>query len=252
MLFFFVPLSFTLSSQPLIGHVHIAKTGGTALNEILANTYEGVCGHKGYSFDFYRAYLRAKDILTANDSIGRVRPGYNRLRVPGDIMVERGFESCDWVSHEADIKFWQRFKDFPRPLELHVPCRDPVEHFMSQVNHRRMSIDCKTFIPEKDAPKMMIYLNQRFRYDGLPSFAKVRCLAFASQFSSYPQQINLRKKNEAFIIPNIAPLKTNRKRTKSLECIWKNDTLRKSLETYLVQNYDYYNFCAICSDWVTD
>ena len=35
----------------LYGHVHVAKTGGTSLNGILANTFERVCGHKGYSYD---------------------------------------------------------------------------------------------------------------------------------------------------------------------------------------------------------
>ena len=39
---------FTREKENLIYcHVHIAKTGGTALNGILANKYERVCGNKG-------------------------------------------------------------------------------------------------------------------------------------------------------------------------------------------------------------
>ena len=34
-------------SSILYGHVHIAKTGGTSLNGIMANTFERVCGHNG-------------------------------------------------------------------------------------------------------------------------------------------------------------------------------------------------------------
>ena len=42
----------------IYGHVHIAKAGGTTLNGILANKFERVCGHKGYSYD---AYQRGED-----------------------------------------------------------------------------------------------------------------------------------------------------------------------------------------------
>ena len=42
----------------VIGHVHMAKTGGTTLNGLLALNYETVCGHKGYSFDYFKANQR--------------------------------------------------------------------------------------------------------------------------------------------------------------------------------------------------
>lgn len=31
----------------IYGHIHIAKTGGTSLNGMLANKFERICGHKG-------------------------------------------------------------------------------------------------------------------------------------------------------------------------------------------------------------
>ena len=37
------------------GHIHMAKTAGTTLNSMLALNFERVCGHKGYSFDYYQA-----------------------------------------------------------------------------------------------------------------------------------------------------------------------------------------------------
>lgn len=36
-------------AKTLYGHVHMAKTGGTSINGILANKFERVCGHKGES-----------------------------------------------------------------------------------------------------------------------------------------------------------------------------------------------------------
>jgi len=54
----------TMSTAPAHGfeypnvtfaHIHMAKTGGTVLNEMVANRFERVCGHKGYSFDFYKS-----------------------------------------------------------------------------------------------------------------------------------------------------------------------------------------------------
>lgn len=46
--------------RPLYGHIHIEKTAGTALNAEMANTFRGVCGHKGYSYDFYQANERVR------------------------------------------------------------------------------------------------------------------------------------------------------------------------------------------------
>jgi len=59
--FILVPADFILSNTSnnvksnhppiLYGHVHMAKTGGTSLNGIIANKFDHVCGHKGYSYD---------------------------------------------------------------------------------------------------------------------------------------------------------------------------------------------------------
>ena len=40
-------------SNMIYGHVHIAKTGGTTINGILANGFEGVCGNKENSYNAY-------------------------------------------------------------------------------------------------------------------------------------------------------------------------------------------------------
>ena len=61
------------SQRPIVvGHIHIAKTGGTSINGMAANEFERVCGNKGYSFDFFQSNRRHKAGSkpgTANDTI---------------------------------------------------------------------------------------------------------------------------------------------------------------------------------------
>ena len=123
-------------------HVHIAKTGGTTLNGILANKYENVCGVKGYSYDFFNANLRAGSRTgQVRDSINKNFHGFDRTRVPLEIMDEIGYEDCHWLSNEVNFRWWSRFKNWHEPVEFHIPCRDPVDHFLSQVNHHNLNLN---------------------------------------------------------------------------------------------------------------
>lgn len=84
----------------LYGHVHMAKTAGTTLNGELAARYERVCGHKGYSYDFYRSNNRTRAAEGASsssfpaDSFSKLKAGFNRGRVPPNVMREIGFEGA--------------------------------------------------------------------------------------------------------------------------------------------------------------
>lgn len=122
----------------LYGHLHMAKTAGTSVNVNFSLTFERVCGHKGYSYDAWRTNLRVRkaggNVSNQTDLLALV-PGlgaYSRARVHESLMDEIGFEDCDWISHETAYPFWTRFQV---PLELHVPCRDPIDHLLSQCNH---------------------------------------------------------------------------------------------------------------------
>jgi len=232
--------------QRLIGHIHIAKTGGTTLNGLMANQYHGVCGHKGYSFDFYQANQRSRNHPgEIKDSIGKVFPGYDRTRVPWKIMLERGFETCLWISLESAMTVWHHFDTWHMPLELHLPCRDPIDHFMSQVNFRGIKLDCTAFKPQH-ADKYLVGMN-RFQSAHIPANATVRCIHFRKQFSDYAARVNLPPKS---VFRPLRELKTNRPRIKPNECIWKNESLKVALAAHLIANYDYYNFCNACTDWV--
>lgn len=85
-------------SKKIFGHVHVAKTAGTSINGILANKFERVCGHKGYSYDAFADNVKAGQISASG---GRVF-AEGRSQVMPDTMAEIGFEDCDYVSHEIE------------------------------------------------------------------------------------------------------------------------------------------------------
>ena len=119
--------------EKVYGHVHVAKTGGTTLNGIMANKFTRVCGHKGYSYDAYMDNERWKNKTKPKTFVSLP---FSRSRVQFKIMQEIGYDDCDYVSLEQGWKIWSTI--FPNgnfhgvPVELHVPCRDPLDHFMSQ------------------------------------------------------------------------------------------------------------------------
>jgi len=172
------PSTSSTTSAPIIfGHLHYPKTAGTNINGELAAHFERVCGHKGYSFDAHQTQIRHHQYhqpqpshTSANDSVSRLYPTYHRGRVPLELMWERGFENCDWISLEAPWEQWSKIGSvllnthiysnntnthnnnmsipsrlLPLTLELHVPCRfDSVDHLMSQCYHQEIVFDCST------------------------------------------------------------------------------------------------------------
>merc|ERR1719382_72290 len=99
------------------------------INGELALNYENVCGHRGYSYDYAQSKGR-------NDSIKKLFPRYSKGRVPGLLMSEIGFEDCDFISHEVRWQFWTQELNLSDKLELHLPCREPIDHLMSQCSLR--------------------------------------------------------------------------------------------------------------------
>ena len=238
------------SELVLFGHVHMAKTGGTSLNGLMASRFERVCGIKGYSYDSYRANLRmaAGKVI---DSISLAHPGWHRERVPHEVMDEIGFEDCDFISNEVPWSWWRRFEDWPFPLELHVPCRDPLEHLMSQCNYRRLNFDCVNASRSLDSlaweVKRCRVSWKRFGW-GLLSLnnTRIKCYNVADQFSHYlahMDKILQRKRLPAKFIR----WETNRPRNVSNECIWSAKLeLKNDIVGYMRDNCAYYSFCHAC------
>lgn len=238
----------------IFGHVHIAKTAGTSLNGELAAHFERVCGHKGYSYDIYKAierYTKAgADVSAVKDVYGRTEPGHSRLRVPLPVMDEIGYEDCDWISTERPAEFWFQFGTWPFPLELHLPCRDPVEHLMSQCNHRGITFDCEQAM-ERQVESCLIGMNRFSSKLSNSSNIELRCYQSNLTFPMYIQYMEKRLQRR-MIEKEYVFIPTNKDRIKGQECIWVGSQLQEAVRAYLVSRYDYYSFCESCIGSATE
>lgn len=232
-------------------HVHMAKTAGTSLNMELANQYERVCGHKGYSFDFFQSNARAaknpyRDIQNLADSVSKEYNEFSRERVHADIMRERGYEDCDWISLEGKWTKWKEISRRVGPLELHVPCREPVDHLMSMCNMWNHQFDCQAANITKEVGRCLIH-SDRFSSKGLSSIDNVnsvRCFPYKTQFVAYKAAMDKVLENRK-VVGNVTTLETNQKRNMPKECIWKMPEVKKEVEEILLA-MDYYSFCNKC------
>lgn len=238
-----------LHNNVTFGHIHIAKTGGTTLNGLLALNYERVCGHKGYSYDYYRHNIRLFEEKKVTDMYSQVNHGYNRGKVPPKIMHEIGYEDCDWISIEGDYRSWKTFHNWHQPLELHLPCREPIDHLMSQCNFLAHTFNCSSSNLDLEIEKCLVRVNKRFRFglvDGsiIPE-GSVKCYDFNMQFTKYLRLMRdvLQTKK---ITADYIHRDTNKKRNKTNECIWKNERVKAYTTGFLTNKTDYYSYCDSC------
>lgn len=228
----------------LIGHIHIAKTAGTTLNGNLSLLFQHICGHKGYSYDSLQRNIRYTQ--KKGDSISKHDPSFSRSRVPPTLMEEIGFEDCDWISHEVEWTFWRRFISWNVSMHLHVPCRDAVDHLMSQCNHFNIEFNC--FNDFKVEVKKCITAMDRFSLQllNLHKNIHVKCFdyttIFTDEYYSFMRKYLQPKKWTA----KYSGYKTNKERNVKNECVWKDIKLQKKIKDYLFDQYDYYKFCNEC------
>lgn len=234
-------------SDIMYGHIHMAKTGGSTLNGMFANKFERVCGNKGYSLTAYRDNERAKSMPNGTLVGNAMKNGINEVNV--------GFENCDYMSYEVDWKFWIRNfgngKFHGIPMELHVPCRSPIDHLMSQCNHgHKQMLDCNAdtdaaFFESVD--KCELFLTYRYHHD-IENYHDVKCMDFAKQFTNYVNymssdgRLQMRRLESKPFIKRVI----NQARNKTNECIWGRPDLLKKTNTYLLKKYHYYQFCDTC------
>ena len=233
-------------TNPIYGHIHIAKTAGTTLNGVLAMKYERVCGHKGYSFDFFRVNQRTQGgrLNGQNDSYSIIAGGFHRGRIPIFLQEEIGFEDCDYISLEDHWVFWiHYFRKWPLPLELHVPCREPIDHLLSQCNHQNVTWSCESSANitelvsacQIEPNRFSMKLTRRFPTKCFNSTALTPYLKYMSH------RLQQRRIQSEYI-----HRPTNKARNKELECIWKEPQMKQDLIDFLIEHDSYYRFCNDC------
>jgi len=229
----------------IYGHLHVAKTAGTNLNGNLSMHFERICGHKGYSFDAFTTNERFK-MNKKYDSYGKVLTGYNRGRVPPIVMDEIGYHDCDWISSERRWQFWpDHFSNWPLPLELHVPCRSPLEHLMSQCNFQSIEFDCNKTGADmiRHVQDCLVFIKDRFDKQLVRMFP-VKCFD-VGRMNEYMEWIG-EKLERKKIEGEYTFRASNKPRNASQECIWKHIKVQEIIKSYLIESYDYYAFCNEC------
>jgi len=246
-----------IPSPVIYGLVHMAKTGGTTINGLMAMKYERVCGNKGYSYDAYQANERFKKSpaessrYNANDLISKVGHDHmhNRGQIPPPIVSMVGFEDCDYIAQEIWASGWQKhLKHLNRPIELHVPCRDPIDHIMSMCNYWHKKIDCSVSNEELrvQVDRCLAFVN-RFSPDMASSRNfSMKCFSSPSKIDDYIKYMDKRLQMKE-VQTEYAARATNVQRDKKKECIWGEDDVRNRIEEILMNHPGgYFKFCKSC------
>ncbi len=248
-------------NTPIYGHIHLAKTGGTSLNGMLANTFERICGNKGYSLtafqanERYKAEIKKERELNLDSSNSRKWTGMDYNWFPSRSMDKIGFENCDYISHETNWEFWRKLREInstkDTPLELHVPCRDPVSHLMSVCNFNSLHLTCNRnateFISSIEKCFASGYLHDRFsmHLKGL-RLTKVKCYDFKKQFTTYMDYIQKRLQKRRFVSKPYQHRASNAPRNISTECIWMHPDLMEIAKHHMTENFEHHRFCNTC------
>lgn len=232
----------------VFGHIHLAKTAGTTLNGLMASRFERVCGHKGYSYDYHQYNERLKE----GKSPWHYKSDRASGRVDLEVMDDIGYTNCDWISFETKMSNWKnRFSGEDKAeMEMHVPCRDPMEHFMSQCNYRGHIFDCGISDPGELAKEIHRCLKDedRFQAKAINEYStNVQFKCFdpipVTRYIDYMGHILQEKQ----VVTEHVERETNKKRDKSKECIGKmTDPEKRNLLDALQQQWGLYEFCEAC------
>ncbi|KAL3782072.1 hypothetical protein ACHAW5_000693 [Stephanodiscus triporus] len=241
----------------IFGHIHMAKTAGSEINGELAQRFERVCGHKGYSYDAIAFNQRVGKVmkkaddwhwsqtLKTKDLISKSYRKYNRGRVHSTVMDEIGYHDCDWISFERQASAWHTVaKTAEWPLELHLPCRDPIDHLLSQCNMKTRNFNCTGTSLTEEVNACMLFADRFSDSLNLHANVTLKCfnpipiepyLNYIGQFLQ-PRRVRGQYVHSEF----------NRPRNKTAECIWNSPEKVKQEVIKIMMKMPYYRFCDRC------
>jgi hypothetical protein len=244
------------------GLVHLAKTAGTEINGELASHFERVCGNKGWSYDAYQFNKRVKEENSgggrisashaSNDAITQIYKKGNRGKVPGKFMNEIGFEDCDYIALEHGWKNWKSyvpsqnwtsFKETPS-LELHVPCRDPLAHLMSQCNFKHIRFNCSTDDLPVEIKNCLVGANRFSRQLKKLHNTNIKCfnpIPIQPYLEYMSERLQRKRIENAYVHRD-----TNQKRNKDDECIWTETDIAEKVRNIMLKKHDLYGWCNEC------
>ena len=130
-------------------------------------------------------------------------------------------------------------------MELHLPCREPLSHLMSQCNYKKVAFDCNAKNLELEISRCILG-ERRFKPE-LTRHENITVKCFdpmpPTRYVEFMGKILQRKRIESEYFHR----ETNRPRDKAKECIWSRDkAFQDSIREILFRKYDYYGFCDTC------
>lgn len=225
------------SEQAFFAHIHIAKTAGSSFNRILARNFLGICGYKGYSFmqPFEDVFINRKDPRY---------PRRHRNKVAQARMFDWGFHNCALVSHETEWTLWkkitQRFREGGVPLVMMLPCRDPVDHFLSMCNYKKIDVTHLFRYKSCEVAKKCFIQPERFNMSMLSFFDKV----ILYQYMEIPAILELlRPKLPARILSLTSKKRYVTNTARKVESENLGACTRTKLEEFLHSEWEYYGLC---------
>jgi len=243
------------------GFLHMQKTGGTTINGFLATHYERVCGNKGYSYSYHSNNKRQRrnQKKVTNRILTRTESVHNHGHFLQHSMKMIGFHNCDYIANEVGATFWnESLGDLHRRLELHVPCRDPVDLFLSMCNYRKVKFTCKhNFSFKEEVNKWAMREVERCKPNRLRFNLKqltqpnidLKCFQSPSRLGDYFDYMGERLQKKE-VSDEYIHRDSNVARNKTEECLWNQgeEYKQKVLDYFMKQGgyLEYFQFCKEC------
>eukprot|EP00588_Corethron_pennatum_P024088 CAMPEP_0194332262 /NCGR_PEP_ID=MMETSP0171-20130528/58560_1 /TAXON_ID=218684 /ORGANISM="Corethron pennatum, Strain L29A3" /LENGTH=174 /DNA_ID=CAMNT_0039094037 /DNA_START=202 /DNA_END=726 /DNA_ORIENTATION=- len=161
-----------------------------------------------------------------------------------------GFHNCDYISNEIGAAFWKDYLgDLHRPLELHIPCRDPVDLFLSMCNYRHVEFTCKSDF--KEEVSKCVFAGNRFNMKLLTqSNIDLKCFESPSRLGDYFAYMGERLQKKE-VPDEYVHRDSNIARNKTKECLLKQGIeYKQKLVEYIMSSnsafFEYFQFCKEC------
>ena len=156
------------------------------------------------------------------------------------------------MSLEVNWKFWiDKFGDGKShgiPMELRIPCRDRIDHLMSQCNFVHLELACDASSDEEFFESVEeCFTNLKGRYHhNMGKHFDIKYIDFKKQFTTYTQYMSDKLQPRRLESTPFVKRETNRPRNKTNEYIWERPDLLEKTNAYLLENVPYYEFCDTC------
>jgi hypothetical protein len=147
---------------------------------------------------------------------------------------------------------WRTWPDKVAPqvdrIELHVPCRDPIDHLLSMCNHYRVRFKCDLDDDETEELINKCAIGMYRFHNNLTHVDKIDLKCFStSKTQEYMEdymdaRLQPRRTSEEYVFRE-----SNRRRDKEKECLPKaSQEFKQRVLDYMMNKYDYFQFCNSC------